>query len=1038
MDGWSNYELKLLSEEDVDILAALYNSVLQTGVWPDQLCHGLVTLLAKIDNPETPKHGRPVTILPVLYRLFAKIMSKKVFTHWQGHLPESLFGSVPGRSSIDAAWQLASQIEQAMSEGKEFFGVSLDLSKAYNTLHRNILSALALRAGWPPQLVRAYVNYLNNVQRYFRIGDGCYGPQSSKVGVPEGCPLAVPAMILFTWAITNHARSQGHCLTSYVDNWAVQTHCRRSVTDFLQLVHRATSSFKLILNPDKTRAYSTTVEGRSYLRSLSFQGFPLAVTLKVSDLGVDFNSGKQATCSLLNERITAAEPKLRRLRAMPWSHTRKAQVLLKVVHPAVSFGCEFASTAPSTCSNLRGKYSSAIWGLANTRNHFLSPLLGLGVQYDPFILFLTTRLSTLRRQFCHNAVALYSNWNAVMHAAPVFGPLTYLFAQLQILGWRILPQCTCVTSAGLHVNLCLTSKKTLRELVLNSWWAVVAPKLPSQPGYELASNVNVTHTMCLRRVTQASVPIIGSFSVGAALSSKQKRHFLDEDAAKCRYCGAEDSYTHRLRGCPHFASLRSTSLIDPQSSFSDTQLLRGLFEIPPEVATWFHVCESLPWPDITECLQEHALLFTDGSTMPHSVVPRSSWSVVLAFPRSHNFEVLFADVLPGKQCNYRAELFAVLVTVQCAVTADVFSDNLGVVQGFSLLLKHGWVADRFLQLAETELWWAIWSLIRHKRLGWTITHVHSHTNPWEQTTDFLQWCAFHNDKADHAAKCAQQKWTNEQATIFRTAVSAANAQLLKAHRVFKFQEDVVKNTQTGVEPALANIANAQMSEVESARTYSQSSAKLIVAVPGQSMPSPVEFQDGLLSPRFLWVLQAFLRDQVWVQSDEAMSVLEVYVLFVKQTGWLSPQNLVALPPGVRPPSLAKCNCASLFLTEVDYPSLSVCRQPLGKQTTTFYHAMKFVAKRHGIDFQFSRSKSLAVYGCHEMVPSLSLVPRCLRPAGQSPVHSLLGAWKYSSAMRTVFGPDKEPMECPIAYMSPQEVWNNYCKGGRSRRRANAG
>ena len=32
-------------------------------------------------------------------------------------------------------------------------------------------------------------------------------------------------------------------------------------------------------------------------------------------------------------------------------------------------------------------------------------------------------------------------------------------------------------------------------------------------------------------------------------------------------------------------------------------------------------------------------------------------------------------------------------------------------------------------------------------------------------------------------------------------------------------------------------------------------------------------------------------------------------------------------------------------------------------------------------------------------------------------------------MRHVSGPDKEPMECPIAYMSPQEVWNNYCKIG---------
>ena len=112
--------------------------------------------------------------------------------------------------------------------------------------------------------------------------------------------MAVPAMILFTWAITNFAASRGHRLTSYVDNWAVQTHSSRSVMDFLQVAHAATSSLKLILNPDKTRAYSTTAAGRSFLHSVSFQGFPLQVALKVSDLGVNFNS---STLSLTHNPV---------------------------------------------------------------------------------------------------------------------------------------------------------------------------------------------------------------------------------------------------------------------------------------------------------------------------------------------------------------------------------------------------------------------------------------------------------------------------------------------------------------------------------------------------------------------------------------------------------------------------------------------------------------------------------------------------------------------------------------------------------------
>ena len=76
MDGWSSAELKLLSKEDTEVLVSLYNSVPETGESPIQLCQAVVTLLAKVENPESPKDGRPITVLPVLYRLFAKIMAK--------------------------------------------------------------------------------------------------------------------------------------------------------------------------------------------------------------------------------------------------------------------------------------------------------------------------------------------------------------------------------------------------------------------------------------------------------------------------------------------------------------------------------------------------------------------------------------------------------------------------------------------------------------------------------------------------------------------------------------------------------------------------------------------------------------------------------------------------------------------------------------------------------------------------------------------------------------------------------------------------
>ena len=101
MDGWPSAELNLLSKEDTEVLASLYNSVPETGESPIQLCQAAVTLLAKVENLESPKDGRPITVLPVLYRLFAKNYGQDLFPHWRGVLPPSLFGSVSGRSSIE-------------------------------------------------------------------------------------------------------------------------------------------------------------------------------------------------------------------------------------------------------------------------------------------------------------------------------------------------------------------------------------------------------------------------------------------------------------------------------------------------------------------------------------------------------------------------------------------------------------------------------------------------------------------------------------------------------------------------------------------------------------------------------------------------------------------------------------------------------------------------------------------------------------------------------------------------------------------------
>ena len=187
------------------------------------VCIVCFLILAKVDNPMVPADGRPITVLPTLYRLWAKIQTKKVLQSILPWLPQELYGSVPGKSAQEMTLDLQASIEYAVATGSTLTGLSLDLSKAYNTIDRNVLQILARRVGWPNNLICSYMGFLNGLQRHFMAGGSLSESMGSSTGVPEGCPLAVTSMMLVTWLVTSVTKAKtGVVVHSYVDNWSLQ------------------------------------------------------------------------------------------------------------------------------------------------------------------------------------------------------------------------------------------------------------------------------------------------------------------------------------------------------------------------------------------------------------------------------------------------------------------------------------------------------------------------------------------------------------------------------------------------------------------------------------------------------------------------------------------------------------------------------------------------------------------------------------------------------------------------------------------------
>ena len=386
-------------------------------------------------------------------------------------------------------------------------------------------------------------------------------------------------------------------------------------------------------------------------------------------------------------------------------------------------------------------------------------------------------------------------------------------------------------------------------------------------------------------------------------------------------------------------------------------------------------------------------------------------------------------VLPGQQSNYRAELYALFVAVQLASSAIVYSDNLGVVLGFRVLLTHGWVSSRFLQQAETELWWQIWQKLAPKRDGWQIHHVKSHTKPKPGDTFVDKWLRHHNDAADKAAKAAHNLWPQDIVDAVSSARRAYAEYIRIAKLVFPLQEEIVRGQHT------ASSANLQAPlQPHPNQSLTLESHQIIQdGRPVSFQFQPQEFCDALLGPRFIWVLQAWMKQSPWVQSSEWVSILELYLNFVASTGWLAPVNVAEWDSGTLPLSLRTGSVPQAFVCEADYATLALNRQPLGKQATVFLHALKYVCKKHALNVKFEHRKSLQHLACTVPVASSCVVPRNIRQAPHEMTDTVFNGRAYPAITRAKISAPVQAMICPIPLYSPVEVWNEYVKLAKATR-----
>ena len=102
LDGWGWRELKVLPVSWYDGLARILTKVEDLGVWPDGLLDAYIAMIPKTDGDATPLGQRPLSVLPVVYRIWASTRMGQLGDWFKSWVPDSVFSAGGGRGSVEA------------------------------------------------------------------------------------------------------------------------------------------------------------------------------------------------------------------------------------------------------------------------------------------------------------------------------------------------------------------------------------------------------------------------------------------------------------------------------------------------------------------------------------------------------------------------------------------------------------------------------------------------------------------------------------------------------------------------------------------------------------------------------------------------------------------------------------------------------------------------------------------------------------------------------------------------------------------------
>ena len=179
IDGIPAKLLRECANEINDPLRFIINQCISTAMIPNEWKIAIVIPLFKSGNSSDPDNYRPISVLPVLAKVFEKLVHEQLMTYLEVNnlLSSDQFGFRKNKSPELAVTYFLDNIRLKMDDGLLTGAVFIDLSKAFDTVSHGALLNKLPSFGIDARELQLITHYLFNRKQVVRYDDHIPTPQ---------------------------------------------------------------------------------------------------------------------------------------------------------------------------------------------------------------------------------------------------------------------------------------------------------------------------------------------------------------------------------------------------------------------------------------------------------------------------------------------------------------------------------------------------------------------------------------------------------------------------------------------------------------------------------------------------------------------------------------------------------------------------------------------------------------------------------------------------------------------------------------------